>query len=680
MSAEVLSPCGSFEALVAAVRTGCDAVYAGSKLFSARQGADNFTEEELSEAVRLCHKSGIKFYQAINTVVTDSELPLLACELEKACKIGVDGIIVQDLAVVSIVKEACPDLEIHASTQMTLHTPAGVDFAKKLGFSRAVAARELSKDEIASLCGRGIEIEAFVHGALCMCVSGQCYMSAMIGSRSANRGRCAQACRLPFSNGIPTAKGGNDYALSLKDMSIIPYLKELEETGVSSLKIEGRMKRPEYVAAATDACRKSLDGEPFDTEALKSVFSRSGFTDGYYTGKRREMFGTRRKEDVVSAAEVLKPLKQLYRKERKAAKASFALKAVFGERIRLEISDGSCTAAVFGNEPQEAVNTPLTQEFCERQLSKLGDTIYEFGGLECEIGEGVAVSAGELNALRREACLKLDEARIEKNTFRPQFNGESLFFDFPKFRNIKLRQLRIDVTKAEQLRMIDFDNIEMAIVPIEEISRCEGFDKSRIAISLPRFITDEAALEKRLEEAFGQGFKMAYVSNYAHIELCGKIGFELHGDFGLNITNSLALRELSKLKIISATLSPELKASQIAAIGDFARLGVIGYGRLPLMMTRNCPIGDCSRCKGFITDRTKRNFPIKCEKRRGYTEVLNSDVLWLGDKLSELNADFVTLKFYDETTEQAAKITEMFLKGEKTEGKFTRGLYFRGII
>lgn len=514
-----------------------------------------------------------------------------------------------------------------------------------------------------------------------MCVSGQCYMSAMIGSRSANRGRCAQACRLPFSNGIPTSKGGNDYALSLKDMSVIPYLKDLEEMGVSSLKIEGRMKRPEYVAAATDACRKSLDGEPYDAQALKSVFSRSGFTDGYFTGKRREMFGTRRKEDVVSAAGVLKPLKQLYRKERKAAEAAFFLKAVLGERIRLEISDGKgCSAAVSGHEPQKAANAPLTREFCERQLSKLGDTIYEFGGLECEIGEGVAVSAGELNALRREACLKLDEARIEKNTFRPRFSGESLFFDFPKFGNIKLRQLRIDVTKAEQLRMIDFDHIEMAIVPIEEISRCEGFDKSRIAISLPRFITDETALEKRLREAFGQGFKTAYVSNYAHIELCRKIGFGLHGDFGLNITNTPALRELAKMKLISATLSPELKASQINAIGDYAGLGVIVYGRLPLMMTRNCPIGDCSRCKGFITDRTKRNFPIKCEKRRGYTEVLNSDVLWLGDRLDEINADFVTLKFYDETTEQAAKITEMFLKGEKPHGKFTGGLYFRGVI
>lgn len=681
MAVEILSPCGSFEALTAALRSGCNAVYVGAKMFSARQGADNFTEEELKEAVKLCHKNGVRIYQAINTVVTDDELPLLSEEIKKACEIGVDGIISQDLAVVNIVRKACPEMEIHASTQMTIHTPAGVDFAKKLGFSRVVVARELSREQIKNCCNRGVEIEAFVHGALCMSVSGQCFMSAMIGSRSANRGRCAQACRLPFSNLIPENKGGNENALSLKDMCLVPYLKELEEMGVSSLKIEGRMKRPEYVAGATDACVKALNGEKYDLDALKSVFSRSGFTDSYYTGKRKGMFGIRRKEDVLEANDVLPAFRQLYRKEIKITDVSFFIEIKKDKPLRLVITDKEGNSAeIFGRIPETAQNRSVTAEMCEKQLSKLGDTIYNFNRLEAEIDDGLSVSAGELNALRREICQKLDETRILKNTKKVKFDDEKLQFFYPKLRNIKLRQLRVDVTYASQLRGVDFENIEMGILPIWEIENCDGMPIDRLAVSLPRFINDEKALEKQLEKAHSMGFKKAFVSNYAHIELCEKYGFELHGDFGLNVTNSMALEILAGKKLMSATLSPELKTPQISTIGDYTRLNVVGYGQLPVMLTRNCPIGDCSRCKGYITDRTGRNFPIKCVKNQGYTEVLNCDTLWLGDKLREIDSDFVTLKFHKETPQEVCEVVEKFKNSEKCEGKFTRGLYYRGIL
>ena len=681
MSAEILSPCKSFESLEAVLRTGCNAVYVGGKMFSARQSADNFTAEELREAARLCHRNGVKIYQAINTVVTDEELVRLAEELKLACEIGIDGIISQDLAVLSIVKKACPELELHASTQMTIHTPCGVDFVRKMGFSRAVVARELSKEQIKSCCNRGIEIEAFVHGALCMSVSGQCYMSAMIGGRSANRGRCAQACRLPFSNKIPANKGGSENALSLKDMCLVPYLKELEEMGVASLKIEGRMKRPEYAAAATDACARALCGEEVDLSPLKSVFSRSGFTDGYYTQKRRDMFGIRTKEDVLGANDVLPQFRQLYRKEIKICGVKFHIEIQNNKPIVLTAtdSDGN-TARVSGNVPQSAQNRPITPEMCEKQLSKLGDTIYEFSGLEAKIQDGLAVSAGELNALRREVCDRLSEERIQKNTRRCEFNGEKLFFFYPKLKNIKLRQLRLDVCKASQLRAVDFDSIDMGIIPIEEIQSCDGLDKNKLGISLPRFITDEKKLEEELSKAFENGFKKAVVSNYAHIELCEKIGFEMHGDFGLNVTNSMALEQLAMKNLRSVMVSPELKMPQISRLGDYTRLNIIGYGQLPLMLTRNCPIGDCSRCKGFITDRTGRDFEIKCEKKRGYTEILNCDTLWLGDKLREIDADFVTLRFHKETPSQVREITEKFRNCEKSDEKFTRGLYYRGIL
>ncbi|MBQ8884057.1 MAG: U32 family peptidase [Oscillospiraceae bacterium] len=679
MAVEILSPCKNTDTLISALRSGCDAVYVGGKMFSARQSADNFTHEELCEAVKLCHKYGVKIYQAINTVATDDELPLLAEEIKNACEIGIDGIISQDLAVVNMVKKACPQMEIHASTQMTIHTPKGVDFAKEMGFSRVVVARELKKDEIRACCNRGVEIEAFVHGALCMSVSGQCYMSAMIGSRSANRGRCAQACRLPFYNHLK--KGGNENALSLKDMCLVPYLKEMEEMGVSSLKIEGRMKRPEYVAGATDACKKSLLGEKYDLDSLKSVFSRSGFTDGYYTGRRQDMFGIRTKDDVLEANDVLPQLRQLYRKEIKKTDVKFFIEIKNNTPVMVEIEDMQGNKfATYGKIPEKAQNRSITLEMCEKQLSKLGDTIYNLREVSGDIDEGLSVSAGELNALRREACEGLDGERIRKNTKTVSFDMEKLQFFYPKLRNIKHRQLRLDVTKASQLRNIDFDTIDMGIVPVFDVENCEGLPVDRLAVSLPRFITDENALEKQLEKAYSMGINKAFVSNYAHITLCEKIGFELHGDFGLNVTNSMALEMLAKKNLMSATLSPELKVGQINTIGDYTRLSVVGYGKLPVMLTRNCPIGDCSRCGGEISDRTDRHFPIKCSKKLGYTEVLNCDTLWIADKLRDMNVDFVVLKFFEETPDEVRKITEKFQNGEGCEGKFTRGLYYRGIL
>ncbi|NLZ46343.1 MAG: U32 family peptidase [Clostridiales bacterium] len=681
MSAEILSPCGSVESLNAAIRTGCTAVYAGSKRFSARQGAENFDDDQLKQAIELCHKHGIKFYQAINTVATDSELYDLSMELKRACEYGVDAIITQDLALVDMVEELCPNLEIHASTQMTIHSPMGIDIGKAMGFSRVVASRELSLEQIKSLCNRGLEIEVFVHGALCMSVSGQCYMSAMIGSRSANRGRCAQACRLPFSDNIK--KGGREYSLSLKDLSLVSHLRELEDVGVSSMKIEGRMKRPEYVASATDVCAKSLSGKEYDLETLKAVFSRSGFTDGYLTGKRYEMFGTRQKEDVVSAKDVLPQLKQLYRKERKSATLSFNLIVKTGRPACLEAVDNmGNTASATLNPPEPALNRPLTKETAIKQISKLGDTIYEFNKLDIDIDEGVMIPLKDLNTLRRQVCEEMDQIRISANSKVVSFidSKMELDFNFPKLKNIKQKRIRLDVTKAEQLRGINFEEIEFAIVPLIEVKNCNGLPIDKIALSLPRFINNEEKTYSDLKKAKEQGFSKIYASNYAHIEMGNRLGLEIHGDFGLNPTNSLAVKKLSQLGISSVTMSLELKAGQINRIGDFSKLGIVAYGKIPLMLTRNCPISDCSRCTGFITDRTNRSFNIQCNKNQGYVEVLNCDTLWLADKLEDFNVDFITLKFSDETVNQTAKVLKGYLNGEVSSGAITRGLYYRGII
>lgn len=313
MQIEILAPAGSVESLTAAVRCGANAVYLGTKNFNARRNADNFDGSALKSAVEYCHQRNVKVYLTANTLVADDEMSSAYNTIKTALEYGVDAFIVQDLGVAKMIRQCFPSARLHASTQCSVNTPDGVNALKELGFKRIVVPREMSLEEIKEIREKtDVELEMFVHGALCMCVSGQCYMSAMLGGRSGNRGLCAQPCRLSFS-----ADNSGSFDLSLKDLSLIDKIKEIESAGIISLKIEGRMKRPEYVAAAVTACKNAVCGNysARDEKILKSVFSRSGFTDGYFTGKRQNMFGTRQKEDVVSAKDVLKELSHLYDNE-----------------------------------------------------------------------------------------------------------------------------------------------------------------------------------------------------------------------------------------------------------------------------------------------------------------------------------------------------------------------------
>lgn len=686
--AEILAPCGSREALDAALRTGCTAVYLGGEAFSARQNAANFDKDGLKNAVYGCHVRGVKVYQAINTIVTDGQLEALADEVKAACEIGVDGLITQDLALVRIVRECCPDMEIHASTQMTLHTERGVLLAKETGFSRAVVSRELNADIIKQLCTLPVETEVFVHGALCMSVSGQCYMSAVIGSRSANRGLCAQACRLPAS----AAENQTDrYDLSLKDMSYMGHIRELEEFGAASFKIEGRMKRPEYVACAVDSLRKALNGEKYDIKRLENVFSRSGFTDGYYTGRTgRKMFGYRQKEDVISSAEVIPQIHELYRQEYKRSGIYFYIRIRINERVYLSASDDNgITAEVYGEKTEAAVNRPADEEFIQKQLSKLGGTIYRFGGLTAEIQEGAACTASQLNSLRREVCAALDKKRYGFFTKKPAFTHKK--FDIIKAEKSAAPELRVSVRDIAQLSETDWERISLAVCPLRALERAfEGglpgyADSEKLAAEMPRFTFDEKKDFEKLKRLKEQGIAHIVCTNYAHISMGRELGMTMHGGFGLNAANSLALEELKRLGLSDCIVSFELKAGQINELGGGLDFGIIGYGRLPLMLAVNCPVKQsqgCKNCTHGIWDRTKRFFPIRCSKEQGYVEMLNSDVLYIGDKLDDFRtAKFIQLDFFDEAPEQTARITETFMAGEKPEDmRLTRGLYYRGIL
>ncbi len=680
---ELLAPGGSMESLAAALKSGCDAVYIGGRLFSARQNAENFSHENITEAVETCHRHGVKIYQAINIAVFDSEIPQLADEIKFACDSGIDGLIVQDRAVERIVRESCPEMPLHASTQMTLHFADGVLWAAEHGYSRVVLSRELSRDIIRKLSDLGVETEIFVHGALCMSVSGQCYLSAMIGSRSANRGLCAGACRLPFSS---VGKPKDRYALSLKDLTLIEDAEELQTLGVSSLKIEGRMKRPEYVSAATGEFRAALQGEEYDYELLRSAFSRSGFTDGYYSGKRdAAMFGARSYEDVTDMSSSLSRIHDKYKSEYPRFTLSMKLTVRRGEDTVLTATDGTETVTITGAVPQEAINRPLTRDAAVSQLGKLGGTLYRPGEITAEIDPGLMLPLSELNSLRRQAVEFFDKIRQNTLTIRKPFTTANYFPEAPE-RLRKPIQWWISVEKLSQLDGADCDRV---IIPLSltEAYINAGFDPKKAILSPPRFTLHAERVEAELTAAKALGFECAMATNTGYVRMLERLGFDTIGGFGLNITNSLSADEYALDGLKALTLSYELKAAQLSDVRTSVPKGAILYGRLPLMVMANCPIKaetGCRNCSHTLTDRTGTVFPVQCRMHDGcdYNELLNSKTLYLPDKLGYFDVDFGILMFTDERPEEVKEILEDYKAGiSRRDGKdYTNGLYFRGIL
>lgn len=688
-SVEVLSPAGSPESLEAAVRAGADAVYLGGSSFSARASAKNFTDQQLQQAVEYCHGRGVKVYLTVNTLLRDDELPAAIKFLEFACSLPVDALLIQDLGLFRLIQKAAPSLPIHASTQMSIHTPAGAKFLYEQGMERVVLARELSLSEmreIADSCP--VELEAFVHGALCMSVSGQCYFSAMLGGRSGNRGMCAQTCRLPFS-----APGGTGHDLSLRDLSMITRMDELRQAGVCSAKIEGRMKRPEYVAAATAACRQSADGlppDPFLLSDLESVFSRSGFTSGYPDGKLGvSMFGTRTKEDVTGATSaVFARLHCLYREERSRVPVRLFLTVKAGEPVSLCAQDeeGHSAQAISDILPEPAVNRPLDQERALAQIQKTGGTPFLCQEAKCQLEDGLSVPISLLNRLRREVLDKLLEQRAYHAPI--PFSAPSLQ-ETPHEVNQPLAA-RAFFASAEQV-CPEAKGCEIVWLPLHtplsQLLRLreEGYP---IGLALPRaYFGGEDTVHRLLSERMEQGFTRTWSGNLGAAALARELGAELHGGFSLNITNTSSLRWLEDLHFSSAELSFELTLEQCAALGGDIPRGIVAYGRLPVMLCRNCPAANspvgCKNCTQppLLRDRKGADFPVQCTRTGGYryTEILNSVPLTLHDRKREIRGqDFVVFRFTVENPVEIGNILRSFTAGENTLSHYTRGLYYRG--
>ena len=685
---EILAPVGNEEMLRAAVFSGADAVYLGFSGFNARTSANNFNADTLKDAVAFCHARGVAVHVALNTTVYGGELPALEQAIRAVAASGADAVICQDLAVATLIGKIAPQLPRHGSTQMSVHSLQGALELKELGFTRVVLARELSMPEVEHITKHcGIETECFVHGALCMCVSGQCYMSAFLGGRSGNRGSCAGPCRLPFeANALPEGKPGRLHHLSLKDNSVIDKLDKLQALGVASAKIEGRLRTPEYVAAAVSACLAGREGRAYDRDLLKNAFSRSGFTSGYLDGKiDGTMFGVRSEADAEQTKKTLPMLRELYRRERSRVPVKMKLEIEEGgEKLTVTDADGSKAFAYGDAEPQPARTDPT--ESLHRSLAKTGGTPFavEDQDITVEMDGGPwFIPGGAVNELRREA---LDALLKKREVLRPWPTTEEHVPALPLRTLPSRRTLRARFENWEQVPERALDGIEYLILPIAQADRVPREWRAKTLLELPRVMFGklEEDTARRIAATQDSGFAGYEVSNIAHLRLCR--GLPMSGSFGLNITNQLAAQFYADNGLGSMLILPEVKDSDISTIapthnGRPVPTGVLVYGHMPLMVTRACPlqnIHDCAHCDktGVLTDRKAKKFPVRCGL--GVRTIYNPVPIYMGDKPGALTVDYGVAYFTLESREEAAKILEMIRTHAPFEGDFTRGLYFKG--
>ena len=661
---ELLAPAGDMECLYAAVAAGADAIYVGGKRFGARAFAKNFDIDELALAVRYCHLQGVKLYVTLNTLIEDKEMADAVEYAATLYRIGVDALIVADLGVMAAIRRHVPRLELHASTQMSVHNSSGAAAAARLGASRTVVARELSLAEMRSVVENSpCEIEVFLHGALCVCHSGQCLFSSMVGGRSGNRGECAQPCRLPFNNG--------KYILSLKDMSLSDHIPELIGSGVASLKIEGRMKSPEYVYTVTSIYRRLLDEGRVATreenDRLRRAFSRGGFTDGYFIGKTdRGMTGVRSEADkqesrTLAVGEM--GVKKL------PVRASAVLR--LGVPSEMTVTDGKRSVTVYSQAPNRAESSPLTPDAVKSRLAKMGNTLLSLSpeDIDLILDENINLPPSAINALRREAA--------------DRFESQEREIDTVKYRPVERERDNIAITTAQFFSTDAFieasrhglmkHTVDISFLPhtasVGALIQAGG-------IFLPPVVFDGEwdGIKAALENARKNGVMYALVSNIGQIELVKSLGFEIYGDFRLNVTNGESAFVYKKMGVDHLILSPELTLPQARDIGG----GVITYGRIPLMITERCFISEnfgCKSCnKCSLIDRKGEKFPMmRTFEHRNI--IFNSIPTYMGDRTGELERNrigFEHLIFSVEGGEEIINVLDAFSGGAPLSARVRR--------
>lgn len=689
MKPELLCPAGSPESLRAAVQNGADAVYLGWGEFNARRGAKNFTDTEFTDALAYCHERGVRVFLTLNTLLSDRELPQALSTARRACLLGVDAVLVQDWGLLSLLRESLPDLPLHASTQMSIFTSGGACEAAAAGMERVVIARECSKEDTAAICENcPAEVEVFVHGALCMCYSGQCAMSAIIGGRSGNRGRCAQPCRLPYGVNEPA---GSRYPLSLKDSCLAGQLGDMESLGVACLKLEGRMKRPEYVAVVTNIYARLLREKRGPTAGemreLEEAFSRSGFTDWYWQSKRGAgMFGTR-PEDAADPKELFAAAKAAYQKDSlRTIGVRFTCRVLSGVPATLSVQDEDGNlVSVSGPVPEPARNHAVAAEELSDRLKKTGGTAYACEAVDVTVDGGLSLSAAAVNALRRAALTALTEVRTQPPARRVLDPAPLPDIDCsapePRF--------TVSVTSAAQItpELLDCGPARVC-VPLELLETMTGLPAGATewCAVLPRVWRDrdERHLREQLKRSRAMGVEAVLLGNLGHFPLTADLGLRRYGDFGLNVFNSRSLAFLKGKGLQGACASFELRASQLRDLKKILPVEAIVYGRLPLMVTENCIICNSVGCRcdrpNVLMDRTGAKFPLLSVFGHR-TEVENSRVLYLGDRDDYrcLGLAFARLRFTTESPEECVQVFRAYQTGDAPPADFTRGLFDRGV-
>ena len=690
---ELLAPAGSMEALRAAVQNGANAVYLGCGQFNARQSAKNFTPQSLAEAVKYCHIRGVQVHLTLNTLVSDKEMPEVVTLIRQAAQCGVDAFIVQDLGVVRLCRQIAPTVPVHGSTQMTIHSLAGVRLCAAWGFTRVVLSRELSREEIRYICANSpIEIEVFGHGALCMGYSGQCYLSAAIGGRSGNRGRCAQPCRQSYGYD----RWQNKYPLSLKDNCLVHYVKDLEEMGVASVKLEGRMKRPEYVAAVTQVYRQAIDSGVVTRpmmDKLHEAFNRQGFTDGYYAGNTgSHMFGIR--DERSDNQSWMREIRQSYETAENGLVPIVFQVSVHPDGSFLSVTDPDgrvCT--LNGPVPEVARTVMLTREDLSARLSKTGGTPYKCLNVIADITPGLTLSAASINAMRRDVLnlLTAQRARHEEPVLgKPE--------RLPKYAGSRSHpQLTIQVTSREQItaKMLKMAPA-MLYVPVHVLMENMEFTLKLtqhvpVCAVAPRIVHDGEmeALKNNLRTLHQYGIADVLIGNLALLIVAKECGMNARGDFGLNLYNSGAMEIAKAVNLTSACLSFEMTLPQIRDISKAVPCEILTYGRLPLMLTENCIIrGKSGQCTchlapAKLTDKTGAEFPIIKDGNSCRSVLLNGKKLNLLDRqedLSRLGLWATRLYFTTENAKEVDRVLGSVLNPQPFDpGASTRGLYLRGV-
>ena len=645
---ELLCPAGSPEALDAAIEGGADAVYLGGTTFNARMNAHNFGGDALRSAVLRAHSYGVKVYLTLNTLVGDREIPAALAAAEEAASAGVDALIVADLGIASAIHRTFPNLELHASTQASSHNSVSAEKLKKIGFSRIVIARETpAADLFETVKSSPLEVEMFIHGALCVSHSGQCLFSSLVGGRSGNRGECAQPCRLPFA----CKKGGNAYPLSLKDLSLAAHVPALIESGVASLKIEGRMKAPEYVRDTARIWRRLLDerraATPDEMRELASIFSRGGFTDGYYKEKiDSKMLGIR-SDDDKSASRTLTPFSGITRK----IPLDFAVRMKENEPITLTVSDKNRSVCVEGDLPQAALTAPLSAEHLERNLSKLGGTPYAIGSFSVEMDDGLMLPVSRLNDLRRRAIAEW-ECNLAPKAI------EKMAYVMQKSHNVSKKTRSTRFYSPEQITPLAREFFEHIYLPLgKETPETDG-------IILPPVIfeRDLKVVQQMLLNAAQRGVRYALVGNLGHIDIVKEAGLVPVGDFRFNVTNCETVCALEQMGIDSLILSPELTLPQARDIkGDTS---LIVYGRIPLMTVEKCVIKEIANCDtcaqnaAILTDRRGVSFPVLREWEHRNV-IYNSLPTSMSDRQDQLTKAGITNHHFIFSTETPGEVDEV---------------------